>query len=187
MQRLSCSPFEYKSSAKIGCGGESGGAPLLTSRPLGVKCNTTASGQCRQCSLACRNSNLCCFCSRYDYEGVESAAAEKLVAHLRDLISSSPPGTKFGAYELAKADDFCYTDPVDGSVAERQGMRFVFTDGSRIIFRLSGTGSAGATVRSELLLVMDKIFHSTRCALILRRRCKLKHSIADTQSLLRAV
>lgn len=108
------------------------------------------------------------------------------MAHLRDLITSSPPGTKFGAYELAKADDFCYTDPVDGSVAERQGMRFVFTDGSRIIFRLSGTGSAGATVRSELLLVLNNIFHSIRCALILRRRCKLKPSIADTQSLLRA-
>ena len=108
------------------------------------------------------------------------------MAHLRELISSSPPGTKFGAYELAKADDFCYTDPVDGSVAERQGMRFVFTDGSRIIFRLSGTGSAGATVRSELLLVLDNTCHCIRCDLIMRRRCKLKPSTADTQSLLRA-
>ena len=69
------------------------------------------------------------------------------MAHLRGLIAGSPPGTKFGAYELATADDFRYTDPVDGSVAERQGLRFVFTDGSRIIFRLSGTGSAGATIR----------------------------------------
>ena len=109
------------------------------------------------------------------------------MAHLRDLITSSPPGTRFGAYELVKADDFCYTDPVDGSVAERQGMRFVFTDGSRIIFRLSGTGSAGATVRSELLLVLDNIFHNSRCALISRRSCELKPSIAGTQSLLRAI
>ena len=62
-------------------------------------------------------------------------------------LPAAAPGTKFGAYELATADDFRYTDPVDGSVAERQGCRFVFTDGSRIIFRLSGTGSAGATVR----------------------------------------
>ena len=85
--------------------------------------------------------------SRYDYEGVDSAAAERLVAHLRSLVASSEPGARFGPYELAAADDFRYTDPVDGSVAQRQGLRFVFTDGSRIIFRLSGTGSAGATVR----------------------------------------
>ena len=90
---------------------------------------------------------VCLLCSRYDYEGVDSKAAQQLVEHLRGLIASSGPGTKFGAYELATADDFRYTDPVDGSVAERQGCRFVFTDGSRIIFRLSGTGSAGATVR----------------------------------------
>lgn len=45
------------------------------------------------------------------------------------------------------ADEFSYTDPVDGSVASKQGLRFVFTDGSRIIFRLSGTGSSGATIR----------------------------------------
>ncbi len=69
------------------------------------------------------------------------------MAHVRSVIASSPPGTKFGAYELAAADDFEYTDPIDGSVASKQGLRFVFTDGSRIIFRLSGTGSSGATIR----------------------------------------
>ena len=90
--------------------------------------------------------------SRYDYEGVDSEAAQRLVEHLRGLIASSKPGAKFGPYELATADDFRYTDPVDGSVAERQGCRFVFADGSRIIFRLSGTGSAGATVRRATLL-----------------------------------
>jgi hypothetical protein len=63
----------------------------------------------------------------------------------------SPPqtcaGNKFGDYTLETADNFTYTDPIDGSVAKNQGIRFVFQDGSRIIFRLSGTGSAGATVR----------------------------------------
>lgn len=44
-------------------------------------------------------------------------------------------------------DDFSYTDPIDGSVSKKQGVRVVFTDGSRLIFRLSGTGSAGATIR----------------------------------------
>ena len=50
-------------------------------------------------------------------------------------------------FALSTVDEFSYTDPIDGSVATNQGLRFVFTDGSRIIFRLSGTGSAGATVR----------------------------------------
>ncbi|RVW46104.1 Phosphoglucomutase, chloroplastic [Vitis vinifera] len=66
---------------------------------------------------------------------------------LRDLVSKSKAGEKYGNYALQFADDFSYTDPVDGSVASKQGVRFVFTDGSRIIYRLSGTGSAGATVR----------------------------------------
>eukprot|EP00878_Enallax_costatus_P038646 GHUV01044042.1.p1 GENE.GHUV01044042.1~~GHUV01044042.1.p1 ORF type:complete len:130 (-),score=48.35 GHUV01044042.1:19-408(-) len=70
-----------------------------------------------------------------------------MMSHIREVIAASPPGTKFGNFELAMADDFEYTDPIDGSVAKKQGLRFVFTDGSRIIFRLSGTGSAGATIR----------------------------------------
>ncbi|XP_065870663.1 phosphoglucomutase, chloroplastic [Euphorbia lathyris] len=87
------------------------------------------------------------FFSRYDYEECESEGANKMVEFLRDLISKSKPGDKYGSYVLQNADDFKYTDPVDGSVVSKQGVRFVFTDGSRIIFRLSGTGSAGATVR----------------------------------------
>jgi hypothetical protein len=67
--------------------------------------------------------------------------------HVRSVIAASPAGTKFGAFTLAEADDFAYTDPIDGSVAKGQGLRFVFDDGSRIIFRLSGTGSSGATIR----------------------------------------
>ena len=66
---------------------------------------------------------------------------------VRSVIAASPPGTKFGPFTLALADDFAYTDPIDGSVAKGQGLRFVFTDGSRIIVRLSGTGSSGATIR----------------------------------------
>jgi phosphoglucomutase len=87
------------------------------------------------------------FFSRYDYEECDSQAAENMMNHVRQVIASSPPGTKFGAFELALADDFEYTDPIDGSVAKKQGLRFIFKDGSRIIFRLSGTGSSGATVR----------------------------------------
>ncbi|PIN11325.1 Phosphoglucomutase [Handroanthus impetiginosus] len=87
------------------------------------------------------------FFSRYDYEECESEGANKMVDYLRDLVSKSKAGDTYGSYTLQFADDFTYTDPVDGSVVTKQGVRFVFTDGSRIIFRLSGTGSAGATVR----------------------------------------
>ncbi|KAK4280432.1 hypothetical protein QN277_012057 [Acacia crassicarpa] len=87
------------------------------------------------------------FFSRYDYEECESEAANKMIEYLRESISKSKPGDKYGSYVLEFADDFTYTDPVDGSVVSKQGVRFVFTDGSRIIYRLSGTGSAGATIR----------------------------------------
>uniref|UniRef100_A0A0E0EWF3 phosphoglucomutase (alpha-D-glucose-1,6-bisphosphate-dependent) n=1 Tax=Oryza meridionalis TaxID=40149 RepID=A0A0E0EWF3_9ORYZ len=87
------------------------------------------------------------FFSRYDYEECESESANKMMEHLRDVITKSKPGEKYGNYTLQFADDFSYTDPVDGSTVSKQGLRFVFTDGSRIIFRLSGTGSAGATIR----------------------------------------
>ncbi|KAG2502213.1 hypothetical protein HYH03_000699 [Edaphochlamys debaryana] len=87
------------------------------------------------------------FFSRYDYEECASADADKMVAHLRDVIAKSKKGDKFGEFVLEKADDFEYVDPIDGSKASKQGLRFVFSDGSRIIFRLSGTGSSGATVR----------------------------------------
>ncbi|KAK9811703.1 hypothetical protein WJX72_008702 [[Myrmecia] bisecta] len=87
------------------------------------------------------------FFSRYDYEGVESEKADKMVEHLRGVMAGASKGTKLGPYELATADEFSYTDAVDGSVASKQGLRFIFVDGSRIIFRLSGTGSSGATIR----------------------------------------
>ncbi|EOA14817.1 hypothetical protein CARUB_v10028132mg [Capsella rubella] len=87
------------------------------------------------------------FFSRYDYEECESEGANKMIEYLREIVSKSKAGESYGSYVLQFADDFSYTDPVDGSVASKQGVRFVFTDGSRIIFRLSGTGSAGATVR----------------------------------------
>ncbi|GAX78807.1 hypothetical protein CEUSTIGMA_g6244.t1 [Chlamydomonas eustigma] len=87
------------------------------------------------------------FFSRYDYEEVDSAAAASVMDQVRNIIASSPKGTKLGSFTVDAADDFKYVDPIDGSVAAGQGLRFVFADGSRIIFRLSGTGSAGATIR----------------------------------------
>jgi len=84
--------------------------------------------------------------SRHDYEAVETARANALMNGLRSQLSGLP-GKKFGAAEIAHADDFSYTDPIDGSVSEKQGIRLLFKDESRIVFRLSGTGTEGATLR----------------------------------------
>ncbi len=86
--------------------------------------------------------------SRYDYEEVESAGAEKMVDELRAHIASGDLiGKTYGGFTVKEMDDFEYKDPVDGSVSKKQGVRIIFEDGSRIVMRLSGTGSAGATVR----------------------------------------
>ena len=87
--------------------------------------------------------------SRHDYEGVESAAASDLIAHLRASLPSLP-GQTFDGAAITSADDFAYTDPVDGSVSTAQGIRIGLEDGSRIVFRLSGTGTEGATLRVYL-------------------------------------
>jgi phosphoglucomutase len=95
------------------------------------------------------------FYTRYDYEGVDSAAAADLVERLRAMGQSfseagfgpSNPQPLLDGFSLATIDEFAYTDTVDGSMALKQGVRLLFADGSRIIVRLSGTGSEGATVR----------------------------------------
>lgn len=84
--------------------------------------------------------------SRHDYEEVDSDGANALIKSLRDSLPKLK-GRKFGALEVKDADDFAYHDPVDGSDSANQGLRVMFADGSRIVYRLSGTGTAGATLR----------------------------------------
>ncbi|RYB98021.1 alpha-D-glucose phosphate-specific phosphoglucomutase [Ciceribacter ferrooxidans] len=84
--------------------------------------------------------------SRHDYEGVDSDAANGLMATLRDKLPSLS-GTKIGDLTVETADDFAYHDPVDQSVSKNQGIRVLFEGGSRVVFRLSGTGTSGATLR----------------------------------------
>jgi phosphoglucomutase len=84
--------------------------------------------------------------SRHDYEGVDSDAANGLIDNLRSQLSTLP-GKTFGDLTVDKADDFAYHDPVDKSVSEHQGIRVLFKGGSRVVFRLSGTGTSGATLR----------------------------------------
>jgi phosphoglucomutase len=87
--------------------------------------------------------------SRYDYEGLPTEAAQSVMSHLQGNFSTLS-GMSFGHYTIKFCDDFSYTDPVDGSISSKQGVRIIFTDGSRIIFRLSGTGTEGATLRIYL-------------------------------------
>ncbi len=87
--------------------------------------------------------------SRHDYEGLPSDAANALMAHLKARFAELP-GQRFGSYQVKFCDDFSYTDPIDGSVSTGQGLRIGFEDGSRIVFRLSGTGTEGATLRIYL-------------------------------------
>ncbi|KFB77501.1 MAG: Phosphoglucomutase [Candidatus Accumulibacter cognatus] len=87
--------------------------------------------------------------SRHDYEGIEIAQGDRLMNDLRARLSQLP-GSEYGGLRIATADDFAYVDPVDGSRSERQGIRILLDDGSRAVFRLSGTGTEGATLRVYL-------------------------------------
>jgi len=92
--------------------------------------------------------------TRYDYENVDDGAAKRLMADLlkrieegtvaKDVEAAQQPAA---VYRLEKADEYEYKDPVDGSISRHQGIRLLFVDSSRIVFRLSGTGSVGATIR----------------------------------------
>ncbi|WP_210356717.1 alpha-D-glucose phosphate-specific phosphoglucomutase [Sphingomonas beigongshangi] len=87
--------------------------------------------------------------ARHDYEGVDSARADALMAELRAGLADLP-GRVVGPLTIAGADDFAYEDPTDGSVSRNQGVRILFEGGSRVVFRLSGTGTSGATLRVYL-------------------------------------
>jgi phosphoglucomutase len=87
--------------------------------------------------------------ARHDYEGVDAGAADALMADLRGRLASLR-GTTLAGLMVEAADDFTYHDPVDGSVSRNQGVRLLFEGGSRIVFRLSGTGTSGATLRVYL-------------------------------------
>lgn len=84
--------------------------------------------------------------SRHDYEGVPSEAAAKVFEKLKESLASLA-GQTFGALKVAMADEFSYTDPVTGETSAHQGIRILFENDARIIFRLSGTGTSGATIR----------------------------------------
>ena len=87
--------------------------------------------------------------SRHDYEGVDTNRANAMIDGLRTRLAELP-GTQAAGLTVSAADDFCYIDPVDGSVTEHQGIRILFGDEARAVFRLSGTSTEGATLRVAL-------------------------------------
>jgi len=87
--------------------------------------------------------------ARHDYEELDADLANGIIGQLRDRLPSLP-GQSFSGQKVVDADDFSYTDPVDGSFTEKQGIRIFFEDGARLIYRLSGTGTQGATMRIYL-------------------------------------
>jgi phosphoglucomutase len=105
--------------------------------------------------------------ARHDYEGIDSAAANDLMDALRAKLADLP-GTEIAGRKVAAADDFAYHDPVDGSTSAKQGIRVMFEGGSRVVFRLSGTGTSGATLRVYIERYEDdpaKLGQETRDAL----------------------
>ena len=93
--------------------------------------------------------------ARHDYEAIASERADALMAALRDKLTALP-GTANSGGTVKSADDFAYADPTDQSVSRNQGIRILFNDGSRIVFRLSGTGTEGATLRVYIERYVDQ-------------------------------
>jgi phosphoglucomutase len=87
--------------------------------------------------------------ARHDYEAIDTDCANALIAALTARLPTLP-GCQFGVLAVARADSFSYTDPVDGAISANQGLRVLFEGGSRVVFRLSGTGTQGATLRVYL-------------------------------------
>ena len=84
--------------------------------------------------------------SRHDYEGIPIEVGEAIMTHIKSQLPNLK-GQTFGEYEVTEADDFSYVDPVDGSISPNQGLRILFGEKARMVFRLSGTGTVGATLR----------------------------------------
>jgi phosphoglucomutase len=119
-------------------------AVLLWLNILAVRKMSVDALACEHWGLFGRN-----YYSRYDYEDIETAKANALIDELRAGLAKLP-GKRFGALTVEAADDFSYTDPVDGSLSRHQGVRVLFRDASRVVLRLSGTGTVGATLRVYL-------------------------------------
>ena len=117
--------------------------------------------------------------SRHDFEGIETAKAEDLMSRLRQKLPGLS-GQNIDGLCIKAADDFCYTDPVDGSISAKQGIRILLEDGSRVVFRLSGTGTEGATLRLYLeRYVADSALHEVETQKALAPLIALSEKLAQ--------
>lgn len=119
-----------------------------------------------------------CYYSRHDYEEVESEKANAMVDGLRAKLPSLA-GSTIGELRVETADEFAYDDPVDGSRSSNQGIRIVFKGGARVVFRLSGTGTQGATIRiylEQLVTDADRLHMAPESALEMVRAAALQLS-----------
>jgi phosphoglucomutase len=117
--------------------------------------------------------------TRHDYEAIDSDVAEQLIQNLRN-ISGTLSGQEFYGYKVLLCDDFSYIDPVDNSITEHQGIRVLFEDESRIVFRLSGTGTEGATLRIYIeRYVTDSDLHHLDPQIALAELITIANQIAE--------
>jgi len=117
--------------------------------------------------------------TRHDYEAIDSGLANKLIEQLRNKTDALV-GESFSGYKVIQADDFSYTDPVDQSITEHQGIRIIFDDESRIVFRLSGTGTEGATLRVYIeSYVTDSTCHDLDTQIALAKLINIADTIAE--------
>jgi len=120
--------------------------------------------------------------TRHDYEAIATPIADALVQNLRDKAASLA-GKKFNDYKVKLCDDFSYTDPVDGSITKNQGIRILFEDDSRIVFRLSGTGTEGATLRVYIeRYVADENLHDMETQSALAELITIADEIAEIKT-----
>ena len=119
--------------------------------------------------------------TRHDYEAIDSDKANQLVENLRSK-SESLVGQSLGAFHVELCDDFSYNDPVDNSVTTKQGIRILFDDESRIVFRLSGTGTEGATLRVYIeRYVTDPNQHNLDTQEALSELINIANNVAEIQ------
>ena len=117
--------------------------------------------------------------TRHDYEAIDSQVAKELIENLRN-ISVSLSGKEYNGYKIKHCDDFSYTDPVDNSTTKNQGIRILFDDESRIVFRLSGTGTEGATLRVYIeRYVSDITLHDMPTQTALEELIEIADKIAE--------